>query len=335
MTCALTVTRAANVSTELAAQIDRAANRRNDAQSPATKKRYATAWAQYALWAAAHGATLADPLALATWLNVLAEAGSKVASVNVARAAVIDRLRADGNAFDARNDDLRRVTSGIKRAFAATQRTVLPIEGADVQAILALEGAGMGLLRDKAMIALAFGHGLRGPSELLALDYAKRGTGNGHIELTSAGVQIELASSKASQERGETLCVAVAVVRRAVAEWINAAGIKPGSPLFVGLRKGGALTSGRLSDTGMLQAVQRRMIEVLMTRGASHAEAVEMAKRYGTHSMRKGVATSMARAGESVHAIMQVTRHKSLSEVQKYVVLGGVATKPVAALLGE
>ena len=85
----------------------------------------------------------------------------------------------------------------------------------------------------------------------------------------------------------------------------------------------------------MLQAVQRRMVQVLMTRGASLSEAVEMAKRYGTHSMRKGVATSMARAGESVHAIMQVTRHKSLSEVQKYVVLGGVATKPVAALLGE
>ena len=75
-----------------------------------------------------HGEQPADPLTLATWLNVIAEAG-----INVARAAVIDRLRADGHAFDARNDDLRRVTSGIKRTFAAPQRTVLPNERADVQ----------------------------------------------------------------------------------------------------------------------------------------------------------------------------------------------------------
>ena len=69
-----------------------------------------------------------------------------------------------------------------------------------------------------------------------------------------------------------------------------------------------------------------------MTRGASVPEAVEMAKRYDTRSMRKGMATSMARAGDSLHAIMQVTRHKSVTEVQKYVVLGGVATKPVVKL---
>ena len=144
-----------------------------------------------------------------------------------------------------------------------------------------------------------------------------------------------LSTADAKTSSIASLVVAVAAVRRAVAEWISVAGIKPGAPLFVGLRKGGALTSGRLSDTGMLQAVQRRMAQVMIGRGASEPEAVEMAKRYGTHSMRKGVATSMARAGDSVHAIMQVTRHKSLTEVQKYVVLGGVATKPVAKLLGE
>ena len=319
---------------DLDRQFERAGARRQDAQSRSTRIRYATARASFLAWCQAHGANGSCPAVVGTFLNSLADSGARLATIEVARSAIVDGHRTNGVSFDSEDYHLQRILAGIRRTKRKGQKSVAALEAHDVKAILALPGTDVQLVRDKALVALGFGHALRGPSELLQLDYGRLGAGNGFIQLTSGGVEIQLECSKASQEKAETLVCEVALVRACVGDWLEVGHICAGTPLFRGLRKGGAVTERRLTGQGMQNAIQRVVRRILTERMIAN-EAAVMAKRYGTHSLRKGLATSLARKGRSAFEIQQVTRHRSLSSVNRYVILGGQATKPVADMLDD
>lgn len=329
----LVLVAATSVSASLDEQIERASRRREQAHSAKTRERYELPWKRFCSWCHVHDADAAHPQIVATYLNSLFEAGTKLSSIEIARAAILYGHTRDGLQFDSRDQDLRRVMSAIRRGSRKHQKSVAALEAADLRNILASDAADVQSVRDRALIALGFGHALRGPSELLQLDYSKLGDGNGWIELTSAGVTIKLESSKTSQEAAETLICSSASVRQHVAAWIVAGKIAPGTPLFRRLRKGGTVTGSRLTDDGMTQAIRRSVVRLMRSRGMSEAEAAAISRKFNTHSLRRGCATSLAKKGLDAVGLQKVTRHKSLTQLQKYIDLGGQATKPVADLL--
>jgi integrase len=62
---------------------------------------------------------------------------------------------------------------------------------------------------------------------------------------------------------------------------------------------------------------------MLRAQGQTEAEATTVARAFSTHSMRRGAATSMAKAGANGLEIAGITRHASMAMVKRYCDLGG------------
>lgn len=104
--------------------------------------------------------------------------------------------------------------------------------------------------------------------------------------------------------------------------WLRAGGIADG-PVFRPVRKGGAVSSARLSGHAVASVVKR------------------YAKRAGLpidsfsgHSLRAGFVTSAARAGEPERRIMRQTGHRSIEMVLRYVRHANAFTDNAAGALG-
>jgi integrase len=89
--------------------------------------------------------------------------------------------------------------------------------------------------------------------------------------------------------------------------WLAAAGIHRG-PVFRRIRRGDTLTDQRLSDQTVALIVKRR----------ARAAALPPEDLSG-HSLRAGYATAAAAAGIEERKIANVTRHKNLSVLRRYI----------------
>jgi hypothetical protein len=128
-------------------------------------------------------------------------------------------------------------------------------------------------LRDLARIGLGIVRALRGPSELLALDLgeAKSKGARGALVLKREGAVITLSVSKTRQTGdGEELPIEEGPALQAVRNWVEAAGIKPGTPLWRALRKG-HVQPERMHQRTLHNIVQRRAEQSSLARSFSHA----------------------------------------------------------------
>ncbi len=94
---------------------------------------------------------------------------------------------------------------------------------------------------------------------------------------------------------------------RELQAWIEAAEIEEG-PLFRSLRKGGTISSDRLSGEAVSALIKRHVRQI----------GLEPAKFSG-HSLRAGFVTSAARAGIATHLIRQQTGHASDATMSRYI----------------
>jgi integrase len=94
---------------------------------------------------------------------------------------------------------------------------------------------------------------------------------------------------------------------RTLRAYLEAAGIHRG-PVFRRLRRGDTLTDQRLSDQSVALIVKRR----------ARAAGVPVAELSG-HSLRAGYATAAAAAGVEERKIANVTRHKNLPVLRRYI----------------
>jgi hypothetical protein len=111
-----------------------------------------------------------------------------------------------------------------------------------------------------ALIGLGIVRALRGPSELLALDLGetKSGGARGALVLKREGAAIILNVSKTKQTGdGEELPIEEGPALQAVRAWVQAAGIKLGTPLWRALRKG-HLQPERMHQRTLHNIIQRR-----------------------------------------------------------------------------
>jgi len=96
---------------------------------------------------------------------------------------------------------------------------VRPLLAKQVRALLRDLGEDAADLRDGALLALGVASGCR-RSEIVGLDWAKRGTGSGMVEISDEGANITLFQSKTAHDgEPETIHLQPGIALKALKHW--------------------------------------------------------------------------------------------------------------------
>jgi site-specific recombinase XerD len=283
--------------------------RRYETQAKAenTKRAYRAAWAHYLDWC--DGKSLApmpaEPRMVALYLSACADEGAKVSTMQIRLTVIGKAHRLAGSSFDAKHRDLSEVWEGIKRAVGMRPDRKEPVLMEDLRPMLKKLPDTLTGHRDRALLLIGFGGALR-RSELVALCVED-------VRTTRQGITLLIRKSKTDQ-RGEGWLIGIPFGRKpetcpaaALKAWLTAAGITSG-PIFRPIAKGGRILDQQLTDRSAAQVVKDAV------------EAVGLdPKLYAGHSLRAGLATSAALAGQDLTSIMKQTRHESMEIARIYV----------------
>ena len=208
-----------------------------------------------------------------------------------------------GHPDPAKNDLIRTLLRGIRRAHGRPQRQVAPLLRADLELLLPHMHGTKGI-RDRALLLLGFAAALR-RSELAAINCTD-------IAFVREGLILTLPRSKTDQDGagrkigvpwGRTDVCAV----RAVKEWLDHAQIVEGAA-FRSVHKGGQIGAACLTAQSVALLVKDYA-----------AKAGLPPKEFSGHSLRSGLVTSAAQAGVPAHQIMAQTGHRSMDMLNRYI----------------
>lgn len=160
-------------------------------------------------------------------------------------------------------------------------------------------------LRDNALLQVGYFGALR-RSELVQIQFE-------HLKWEKEGVEIFLPTSKTDQHHAGQYCAipygqGVLCPIRALKNWLAAAEINTGF-IFRRINMPGTLGAYALSPLSVNH--------ILKTRAA--AAKIEDAIAFSSHSLRRGLATSAARAGAPLEDIMRAGRWKQVNTVMEYI----------------
>lgn len=294
---------------------------------PGTRRQYATALKKWLEWRGLSGLEPANPIDVANFLAELASAGKSISTLRTAIAALRAGHAARGWSFDTSAPPISLVMRGIANADYRLPQQAEPLRGSILAAILAAIAEGSPSprdLRDAAVLAIGYAFALR-RSELVGLDFHRLGHGEGRgtcvFRLTPATIEVAFAISKTSHGMSEVVSVprdAFTLVARAIEDWLVAAGIEPGQPVFQRMSKGGKIR-GRLSGQTVAAIVKSRIAEHGRSKhGAGRCFADFDAARFSGHSLRVGLCVSAAEAGADIRSIAGVTRRRSMVMPARY-----------------
>lgn len=193
----------------------------------------------------------------------------------------------------------REYRTEARKATAIGQRLI-------VQMANACTGDEIGV-RDRALLLLGFCGAFR-VSEITGLDLRD-------VSFQDEGMVVRLRHSKTDQEgRGRDVYIPFGKHShtcpvRALQKWIQIRGPWDG-PLLPSYRRGDHMQRNRLTTP-----VVGRLIK-------KYASAVGAEGHYSAHSLRRGLATSAARAGVDQFIIRRQTGHKSIQSLEEYVQAG-------------
>ena len=295
------------LSSLLATEVDEARSFASEARSSSTRRAYAGDFAAFQAWADSHGlvALPASPATVGVYLGVLASAGRKVATIDRALAGIMNAHNQAGHRLDGRHPAIRDVRSGIRRTLGVAPSKKAPVEDEELRAMLATLEEGTAGLRDRALLVLGWTGAFR-RSELVALTVAD-------VAFDRNGLVATVRRSKTDQEgqgfekglpySGDPSFCPVRTLRA----WLEVAGITEG-PIFRAVDQHGHVSARALSDRSVARIVQR----------AATAAGLD-ASRFAGHSLRAGFATTAARKGKSLDAIMKQTGHRSERVARGYI----------------
>ncbi len=286
-------------------------------KADATIRAYESDFRAFKAYCTAHGHSPlpAETGAVAGFLVGEQERGCQASTLTRRLAAIRYHHRLSGHDSPTDDESVRAVLSGIKRTIG-TQQSPKTAATADLlgEMLKACPNTLVGK-RDRAMLALAFAGALR-RSELVALQVAD-------LAETPDGYRLTIRHSKGDQE-GTGQTIAILRGRRlrpveAVQEWLSASGISEG-PIFRQVNK-----SGRLLALGRVNKHGRPVPDGLTAETV--AEVVKLAAQragfdpaaFAGHSLRSGFISSAAAAGASIWKMMDVSRHKSVETLRRYV----------------
>jgi site-specific recombinase XerD len=270
-----------------------------------TVRAYRHDFEAFAAYCAAHDhpSMPAPPAAVAEFLASEQARGCKAATLTRRVAAIRYRHKLNQHPSPTDDEGVRAVLAGIKRMIG-TEQTPKTAATADVIGEMlkrcpdTLAGK-----RNRALIALGFAGAFR-RSELVALEVAD-------LTETPDGLRVIVRRSKGDQT-GQGQEVAILRGRRlrpveAVQTWLAAARITEG-PIFRQVNKSRRVLPRALTAESVATVVKE----------AAERAGLDPA-RFAGHSLRRGFLTSAAKAGASIFKMMDVSRHKSVETLRRYV----------------
>jgi integrase len=275
------------------------------AKAENTRRAYAADWADFCRWAAIRGASPlpCPPGLLCGYLAALAETGLRASTITRRAAAIAHRHRVVGLDSPTANPSVREVLRGIRHTRGTASQSKTPATADLIARLLAACPDTLIGTRDRALIAFGFAGAFR-RSELLTLEVAD-------LSELPDGLRVVIRRSKTDPEaagqeiaipRGSRLCPV-----ETLQAWLTAADIGDG-PLFRSVGKGGTVGPSPLGADGFVRALKRR----------AEAAGLDPAGVAG-HSLRAGFLTSAAEAGADALKMAEVSRHKSLDTLRRYV----------------
>ncbi len=286
--------------------VERARGYAANARASSTREKYVRDFAAFKAWCATMGleALPAQPGTVALYLTDLTGHGRKPATLDRKLAALAHAHRAAGYTWT-RDPGVSSVRSGIRRDVGVAPEQKAPVLVEELGTLVGTLGGTLVELRDRALLTMGFFGAFR-RSELVALNVAD-------IERSRDGLTLTVRRSKGDQEgKGEAKGIPYAsnpamCPVRALDAWLAAASITEG-PLFRGVNRHGHVHAEALCDRSVARIVQRTA-----TRAGLDSD------RLAGHSLRSGFATSAARKGKSLDAIMRQTLHKSPTVARGYI----------------
>lgn len=275
-----------------------------------TWRAYRTDWSQWTAWCTARNLDpwQAQPEDVAQWVSDLA-ARYKPSSIGRKVAALSALHKMAGRPSPTRDDRVRVVLAGIRRAHAAPAKQAAPLTSDLLRQLMAdLDPERVADVRDGALLLLGFAAALR-RSELVALDVTD-------LEFVAGGVRVTVRQSKVDQE-GHGAVVGVPNGQRPdtcpvrwLQRWQTASGIEEG-PLWRMVDAWGYVRDGRMAATTVGVIVKR------------HCDRTGFdPSRFSAHSLRSGLATSAASGGAQVLRLADHGRWRSLATIRGYVRAG-------------
>lgn len=278
-----------------------------DSRASATRRAYLSDFATFEAWCAKHrlAPLPATPATVAVYLAALADLARRPATIERALTGIAHAHRTRGFAWHRGHPAITEVMTGIRRRLGTAPLQKAPLVDDELAALVAVLDKDLAGLRDRAVLTLGWWGAFR-RSELAAL-------GIGDLARVPEGLVVTLRTSKGDQEgRGVHTGVPFATdasvcAIRALDAWLDAAAITRG-PLFRAVDQHGHISPRALSDRSVALIVQR----------TAERAGLDPRKLAG-HSLRSGFATTAARQGRTLEAIMRQTHHKSEKVARRYV----------------
>lgn len=284
-----------------------------DRRAQSTRRAYETDFRNFEAWCAAHGlpSLPAAPPTVAVYLAALADAGKRPSTVERALCAIASEHRWTDAPWERASPTIVQVMRGIRRRHASepTPRKAA-LSDEDLERLVGTTGEGRVGLRDRAVLTLGWMGAFR-RGELVALRVED-------VTRTRDGLVVRVNRSKSDQEgRGAEKGLPYAsrpsvCPVRALEDWLAVAGISSG-PIFRGVDRFGRIGEAALSDRSVARIVQR----------AAAAAGLDPSTVAG-HSLRAGFATTAARKGKGLDAIMRQTLHRSERVARTYIRVAGL-----------
>lgn len=305
----------------LAGIADRASEFIQESKAKNTVRAYRADWSDFTAWCSARGQNPlpASPETVSLYLADLSGT-RRAATLTRPISAISQAHQIAGCESPAKSPKVRLVMAGIRRALGAAQTAKSPVLVDDLKRMISRLPEGLTGVRDRALLLVGFCGAFR-RSELVALD-------RDAVEITRDGLVVTIRRSKTDQEGvGRKIGIPYGsnpdtCPVRALQDWLERGAITEG-PLFRPINRHGRLGTARLSAAAVGEVVKR------------HTTAVGLdPAKFGGHSLRSGLATSAAAAGDSERSIMNQTGHRSLNMVRRYIKDGSLFRENAVAVLG-
>lgn len=197
--------------------------------------------------------------------------------------------------------------TGITRVHGKPKEKAPPLSPEELMKMvrmLVLDNSLMAM-RDNAILQIGFFGALR-RSEIIQIQYE-------HIQWLNEGIEILLPSSKTDQAHegqycaipygNNTLCPI-----KALEAWLSKSNIKEGA-LFRRVMKNNQISDYPLTPLSINHIIKRTAL----------LAKIDNARKISPHSLRRGLATSAARANASIKTIMRAGRWKQVNTVMEYI----------------
>jgi integrase len=288
--------------------LERARDFAEDSRAPSTRRAYGSDLAAFAEFCRRNTVPSlpASTETVAAFLAHLVQGRRKASTIARALTAIAAYHVASGFPSPRADALVRDTLRGIRRRLGTAPARKAPLVLGDLRTVLTAIPDTIAGARDTAILLLGFWGALR-RAELVAVDVED-------LEFAPDGLRVHIRRAKNDAlARGRTVAIPntiepVLCTSLALKAWLTRAGITSG-PLFRSMTKTGRVLSRRLRPGSVATIVK------------GHVAAIGgKAANYGGHSLRRGFATSAARAGLSDHEIARQTGHGDLGQLRAYVV---------------